>query len=478
MSEEKKKKEIRKITFPEALVLLIVSIAVIGYGAVTGAYPAGMGLFLATIIVSAYAVLALHYKWDDLFTEMANTVHGVLFGLMFCLSVGFVSASWLASGTIPFMMYWGIRLLNPTIFLLIAFIVCAVASYFTGQAWTMIPSLGIAFIGIAQALGVPLAMAAGAIVSGCFIGDAASPVCEVPTIASICSGTNDVMGTIKSMIPTQGIGILVGIIGYLVLGFTLTVNEGQSEAAITLTNSLAEGFNLNILTLLPVIVVFVLVFMKVSMLPAVTIGSILGILEAVILQGAELGSVIKMMWSGYVCNSGNAELDALLTRGGIMDFAGTIVMLLFAFCFAGAVKKIDMMTTVMERLLKGVKKTGTMIALTTLTTLVGVAFTCSANVNSVVNGNIYKDAYAKMRIAPTNLARTMAMNGSVINAMLPWAGSGAICLSALGVNNFLYWPFMFTFWTALILNIVFAYIGKYTPMLPSEDSTAPEAAQA
>lgn len=472
MSDQKEKKtpNPRAISFPEALILLLLSIGIIGFGAITGAYPAGMGLFLATIVVSIYAVAILRYKWDDLFEEMSNTIHGVLFGLMFCLSVGFVSASWLASGTIPFMMYWGVRLLDPKVFLLIAFLVCAVASYFTGQAWTMIPSLGIALIGIAGVLGIPLPMAAGAIVSGCFIGDAASPVCEVPTIASICSGTNDVMGTIKSMIPTQGLGILAGIIGYLVLGFTLDVGSGQSEAAVALMHSLSEGFNLSILTLLPVIIVFVLVFMKVPMLPAVTIGSLLGVLEAVLLQGAELGSVINMMWSGYICNTGDASLDALLTRGGIMDFAGTIVMLLFAFCFAGAVKKINLMTTIMEKLLRGVKNNGVMITLTTITTLIGVAVTCSANVNSVVNGNIYKDAYEKMGIAPTNLARTMAMNGSVINAMLPWAGSGAICLGALGVNNFQYWPYMFTFWTALLLNIVFAFIGKFTPMLPKEDA--------
>ncbi len=476
MKKEKSKSTPRKMNLLESLLVFGIAVVIIGYAALTGAFPIGMAIFLAAIVCITYGILVLRYTWDDLFDEMAKTIHSVLFGLLFCLSVGFVSAAWLASGTIQFMLYWGLELLNPNMFLPIAFIVCAVASFTTGQAWTMIPSLGIAFIGIATALGVPLPMAAGAIVSGCFFGDAASPVCEVPTIASISSGTNDVIGVIKSYIPAKGIGMAVGLIAYIILGMNIEVTSGQVSAADGLMTALVNGFNLSPLTLLPLVLVLVLVFLKFPMLPAVTIGALVGVLEAVLLQGMNLNSVFAMMWSGYKSATGDEALDALLTRGGIMDFAGTIIMLLFAFAFAGCIKKMGLLDAIMDSVLKVIKSRGPMVATTTVTTLLGVMLTGSANVSSLINGNIYKDAYKKIKLSPKNLARTMAMNGSLFNAMLPWSASGAICYSSLGVFNFEYWPYMIPFWVALVLNILFAFIGKFTPMMSEAEEQAEEQA--
>lgn len=472
MNKKPRDKEAREMKFVEALLVFAVAVVIIGYAALSKAFPIGMGIFMALIVCCVYATIVLHFKWDDLFEEISGTIHSVLFGLLFCLSVGFVSAAWLASGTIPFMLYWGLKLINPDMFLLVAFLVCAVAGFATGQAWTMIPSLGIAFMGIATALNIPLAMAAGAIVSGCFIGDAASPVCEVPAIASISAGTDDVIGTIKSMIPTQVIGIVVACVVYFILGTTFEVQPGQMDATAELMGAVSDSFNLSILTLVPLILVFVLVFMKFPMLPAVTIGALVGILEAVFLQGMDINSVVAMMWSGFKCNSGYEVLDTLLSRGGIMDFAGTIIMLLFAFSFAGVIKKMGMMKAIMKNVLKIVHNAGVLITITTITDLLGVMIGGAANVSSLINGEVYKDTYKKMGVAPVNLARTLAMNGALFNAMLPWTASGALCFSSLGVVNFEYWPYMITFWVALVMNIVFAFMGKFTPKIkaPAEET--------
>lgn len=475
--EPKAKKEPRSLKVWEAILVFGISVLFIGYAALSRQFPIGMGIFLALIFCIGYAMIVQHFGWDELFEEISGTIHSVLFGLLFCLSVGFVSAAWLASGTIPFMLYWGLNLINPDIFLLVAFVICGIAAFATGQAWTMIPSLGIAFMGIATALNIPPAMAAAAIVSGCFLGDAASPVCEVPAIATISAGSDDVMGTIKSMIPTKGVGILVGCVAYFLLGMTFNVEAADVDAAAELMTAAEQSFNLSPLTLLPLVLVFVLVFMKFPMLPAVTIGALVGVLEAVVLQGMEFNSVINMMWSGYKCNTGFEILDSLLTRGGIMDFAGTIVMLLFAFSFAGVIKKMGMMKAIMTNVLKIVRNPGMLVLITTITDLFGVMLTGSANVSSLINGEVYKDAYKKMGVAPVTLARTMAMDGAVFNAMLPWSASGALCFSALGVSNFEYWPYMIPFWVALVLNIFFAFIGKFTPMLEAQETEAAAAAE-
>lgn len=475
---EKVKKEPRLINLGEALIVFAVCIAIIAYAALSGHFPTGIAIFFALIICYAYGMIFLHHSWQDLFSSIETTIANVLFGLLFCLSVGFISAAWLASGTIPFLLYWGLELISPNMFLFVAFAVTCIASFFTGQAWTMIPSLGLAFMGISTALNIPPALAAGAIVGGCFLGDAASPICEVPTIASISAGTNDVIGTIKSMIPSKGVGVVVGAIAYFIIGMKFRSDAVTVESAEILQNAVAKGYNLSILTLIPLVVVFILVFKKFNPLGSVTIGALVGVVEAVLLQGENLGDVARMMWSGYVANTGDAPLDTLLTRGGIMDFAGTIILLLFAFAFAGIIKKIGLLEVIMKSLLKIIKSQGMLVAITTLTVLIGVALTTSANVSSLLNGNVYKDTYKKMRLDPINLARTMSMNGSVFNAMLPWSSSGAICYTTLGVLPFLYWPYMFPFWIALVLNIVWAFTGKFTKVLPPEAELAAESMNA
>lgn len=278
----KEKHQERPIKLMEAVIVFLIAISIIGYAAFSKAFPIAMGIFLALIFCCAYAMAALRISWDSLFESVEKTIASVLFGLIFCLSVGFISAAWIASGTIPFMLYWGLRLINPNMFLVVAFIITTIASFFTGQAWTMIPSLGLAFMGIATALGIPLPMAAAAVVSGCFIGDAASPICEVPTIASISAGSGDTIGTIKSMIPSFGMGILAGIVGFILLGFNLNVNAGQVGLSDSLMNAVANGFNLSPITLLPLIVVFALVFIKFPILPAVVIGAMVGVVEAIV----------------------------------------------------------------------------------------------------------------------------------------------------------------------------------------------------
>lgn len=152
-----------------------------------------------------------------------------------------------------------------------------------------------------------------------------------------------------------------------------------------------------------------------------------------------------------------------------MEFAGTIIMLIFAFSFAGVIKRMGILEIIMHAALDKVKSIGVLVALTSITTLIGVSFTGSANVSSLLNGSIYKEEYRRKKIHPEVLARTMSMNGALWNAMLPWSASGALCLSVLGVNNFEYTFYMIPFWFSFFLNIIFAFTGKFIRRLPDEE---------
>lgn len=455
-----KTNEPRKMKFGEALVVFAIIVCVIGYTALSG-IPVGVGLLLSLMFVMAYGIGILKHSFDELFDAATGTVSSVFYGLMFCISVGAVAGAWLSSGTIQFMLYWGLRLINPNMFLIVAFLTCAVAAFLTGQAWTMIPTLGLSYIGIAQAIGVPMPLAAAAIVSGCFLGDAASPMCEVPAVASSSAGTKDSISTIKSMVPSLGLGYVIGAIFFFAMGLRLEVGTGGFEEANMLKDALIEGFNLSPLTLLPLVIVFILIIIKVNPLSSVMLGALAGMLEGILLQGLTVNEVLTMVWKGFTSATGNEELDMLLTRGGLMDFSGTIMMLLVAFCFAGVIKKLGLLDAIINELLKFVKSPGAVTVAATFTTLLGVMVVCACNVASVITGTIYKDAYKEIGLHPENLAREMAMNGAVFSAMLPWTSSGALCMTTLGLSPFEYWPYMIPFWVGLILNIIYAFIGKF-----------------
>ena len=465
----KEKRSERPIKLLEAVIIFLVSIVFIGYGALGQEFPIAMGILMALILCCAYGMAFLKIPWDSIFDGITKTIAEVLFGLLFCLFVGLISAAWIASGTIPFMFYWGLKLLNPDIFLFVAFVIISLCSFFTGNPWALLPSVGLAFMGVGTALGVPAPLAAAAIVSGCFVGDVASPVNEVPVIASISAGSNDSIGTIKSTLAPFIPGMIVGAIAFFIIGLNRTIHTEQVTDVEVLTQALADGFNLSPLTILPLVVIFVLVLFRFPILPGVFVAALIGMVEAVLLQGQQWGSVVNMMWSGYICSSGDETLDALLTRGGIMEFAGTIIMLIFAFSFAGVIKRMGILEIIMHAALDKVKSIGVLVALTSITTLIGVSFTGSANVSSLLNGSIYKEEYRRKKIHPEVLARTMSMNGALWNAMLPWSASGALCLSVLGVNNFEYTFYMIPFWFSFFLNIIFAFTGKFIRRLPDEE---------
>lgn len=318
----KEKRSERPIKLLEAVIIFLVSIVFIGYGALGQEFPIAMGILMALILCCAYGMAFLKIPWDSIFDGITKTIAEVLFGLLFCLFVGLISAAWIASGTIPFMFYWGLKLLNPDIFLFVAFVIISLCSFFTGNPWALLPSVGLAFMGVGTALGVPAPLAAAAIVSGCFVGDVASPVNEVPVIASISAGSNDSIGTIKSTLAPFIPGMIVGAIAFFIIGLNLTIHTEQVTDVEVLTQALADGFNLSPLTILPLVVIFVLVLFRFPILPGVFVAALIGMVEAVLLQGQQWGSVVNMMWSGYICSSGDETLDALLTRERLWSLRG------------------------------------------------------------------------------------------------------------------------------------------------------------
>jgi len=462
IKETKPPRTPRKVTFTEAIILLIIIVGIMIWTALVAQTPTAMGVLYCAIVCAVYGMF-LGMKWDDMFLNILDVVKTAMPALFFLLLVGFVSASWIASGTIPYMIYLGLKIIHPSIFLIAAFLLTAIASFSTGSAWAIVTSLGLALAGIATGLGIPLPMTAGAIVSGCFLGDKWSPLADTPNLSAASTGQN-IIKLFKSMTPTSGFGALLGAFGFLVLGFMLPVSNSANSTAVTkLMNGLSSSFHFNILLLLPIIFVLVFATLKFSILPVLSMGVGIGMVEAIIFQGNTFKALTNIVWTGYVSKTGDKVIDSLLSRGGAMSFSGLVMLLFAAFTFAGLIEKIGVLDAIMEKLLKIIKTTGSLIVCCLFTSIITVYLSSSVYVSIILNGRMYDKAFRKKSLDIVNLARTITEGSSMFGGMCPWSGGGLIVIATLGVGPWAYLPYVFCCWGAVFFTILWAYMGKYIP---------------
>lgn len=452
----------RKVTFIEAMVLLIVIVGIMIWTALIAKAPTAMGVLYCAIVCAVYGMI-LGYKWDEMFPNVLDVVKTAMPALYFLMLVGFVSASWIASGTIPYMIYMGLKIIQPSIFLFAAFLLTAIASMVTGSSWAIVTSLGLALGGIATGLGIPMPMAAGAIVSGCFLGDKWSPLSDTPNLSAASTGQN-IIKLFKNMVPTSGFGAILAAVGFLVLGFTLPIsNSADSTPVVQLMNGLSSSYNFNILLLVPVIFVFIAAALKFSILPVLSLGVGLGMVEAMIFQGKTFKALTSIVWSGYVSKTGDKVIDSLLSRGGAMSLAGLVMLLFAAFTFAGLIEKIGVLDAIMEKLLKVIKSTSSLIVCSLITSIITVYLSSSVYVSIILNGRMYDKAYRKKNLDIINLSRTITEGSAYFGGMCPWSGGGLLVVSSLGVGVWSYLPYVFGCWGAIFFTILWAYTGKFMP---------------
>ncbi len=462
MSEKKSARTPRKVTFLEAVILLLLIVGIMIWTALIGKVPTAMGVLYCAILCAGYGVI-LGHKWDDLFKNVLNVVQTAMPALFFLMLVGFVSASWIASGTIPYLIYLGLKIIHPSIFLFAAFLLCAIAALVTGSSWAIVSSLGLALGGIATGLGIPLPIAAGAIVSGCFLGDKWSPLSDTPNLAAAANGQN-IIKLFTSMISTSGFGALLGGVGFLVVGFLLPQTGNADTSAVTgLMNGLSANFHFSPLLLIPIIFVFVMAALKFPILPVLSIGIGIGVAEAVVFQGVSFKAMTGILWNGYVSKSGDAVIDSLLSRGGAMSLAGLVMLLFAAFTFAGLIEKIGVLDAIMEKLLKVVKSTGALVTCTLITSVITVFLSSSVYVSLILNGRMYDKAYRSKGLDIVTLARTTLEGSAFWGGMVPWSGGALLVISALGVEPWSYIPWVFACWGAMLFTVIWGFTGKFMP---------------
>lgn len=427
---------------------------------------------ISAAFVAAIIGIAHGYSWKNLERGIVKSIESALPAILILLLIGALAGTWLISGIVPTMIFYGLKVLNPTFFLVAACIVCAIVSIATGSSWSTIATVGVALLGIGIALGINEGMIAGAIISGAYFGDKMSPLSDTTNLAPAMAGT-DLFTHIKYMSLTTFPSLAITLLIFLVMGFFISTNE-SGEGVEALLQALDDKFFISpILFIVPAIVV-VLIVKKVDALPALFIGTILGAIAAVASQPNVIQEVAGVtenyLEASYVASmnalsteiavtTNNAEVNELLTTGGMAGMLNTIWLIVCAMCFGGVMEACGLLHKITSSVVKLAKNTGSLIATTAGTCVFFNATASDQYLAIVVPGRMFAETYEERGLAPQNLSRTLEDAGTVTSVLFPWNTCGAAQSTVLSVATGEYWMYCFFNLISPIMTVIFGFFN-------------------
>jgi len=467
-----KTRQKREATLFEAIIPVVLTIAILMYTIIVLGGDVHIPLVLGATITAIIAIVRLGYTWSELEEGVVDTIASTMQAIIILAIIGMIIGTWILGGIVPTLIYYGLQVLSPSLFLVASMILCSIVSLATGSSWTTAGTVGIALMGVATGLGIPAPMAAGAIISGAYFGDKMSPLSDTTNLAPAMAGAN-LFDHIKHMVYTTGVSYIIAIIGFGIMGSRFSANQLDVAALNELLGLMRDNFNINPLLILVPVLVIVMVAMKIPAIPGLLAGTILGGIAAMVFQGKTFGDVLDVMQNGVVSETGNAMLDDLLTNGGLQNMMWTISLILCALTFGGILKKSGMLDVIAKKILGFAKSTGSLVLATIITCFFVNFLAGDQYLALVLPGNMYKDEYHKRGLAPRNLSRALEDCGTLTSALIPWNTCGATMSTYLGVPTVEYIPYCLLNLVNPVVSVVFGYTG-ITMMKLEDDPSAPE----
>ncbi|MGL6107270.1 Na+/H+ antiporter NhaC [Romboutsia sp.] len=459
----------RKATLVEALIPIAFLIVVLAISLVKLDADPHIPLILGATVAGAVGILRLRFAWRELEEGVLETIKMAMQAILILMVVGTLIGTWILSGTVPAMIYWGLGILSPGIFLVATALISAIVSLATGSSWTTAGTVGIALIGIGQGLGIPAPMVAGAIISGAYFGDKMSPLSDTTNLAPAMAGTT-LFEHIKHMTYTTGPAFLISLVIYGFIGMKYAGQELDIAQISLIKDTLAGSFNtLSPVLLVPPVLVILMVVFKMPALPGLIIGSLLGGIFAAVFQGADLASIINAAHFGFVSETGVVAVDELLTRGGLDGMMWTVSLILCALTFGGILEKTGMLEAIANFILSLAKGTFGLVFATIASCLFVNLVTGEQYLSLVLPGRMYKDEYRKQRLHPKNLSRALEDSGTLLSPLIPWNTCGAYMAVTLGVSPLAYLPFAFLNLINPLISLLYAATGITMEKLPEEE---------
>lgn len=416
-------------------------------------------LILVTFVAAVVALMS-GFTWDDVQEGILYGCEIAMLPMLILMMVGVLIASWIAAGTIPSLIYYGLQLLSPSIFLFTVALICSIASLATGSSWTTGATFGVAFMGIGMGLGIPAPMTAGAVISGSIFGDKMSPLSDSTNLAAGVAEA-DLFDHIKSMMYSTGPALLISLVLYLILGFRFDVSSIDQSQIDAILNGLQNNYFINPIAFIPPILVIVLAVRKVSGLAVMVIASIVGTIFAMLFNGYGAAEMLGFLNNGFVSDVGVPEVDALLTRGGLQSMMWTVSLGFIALSFGGLLEKTRMLEVLLDKIKGLVKKTSGLVITHVFSSIIINIFSASQYMAIIIPGRMLAPVYKEQRLLPQINSRVCEDSGTVTSPLVPWGLCGVYFTGALGVPTLQYFPYVFLSFLAPIMTIILAVTGKF-----------------
>ena len=452
------------------IILLVFNIRVFGTDGLSGSNQ--IVLVLSAAVAAMVAIFRLGYSWETLQDGIVKSISSAMSSILILFLIGALAGTWLISGIVPAMIYYGLQVLSPVIFLFAACFISAIVSVATGSSWTTVATVGVALLGIGKALGFEEGIIAGSIISGAYFGDKMSPLSDTTNLAPAMAGT-DLFTHIRYMAKTTTPSILITLIIFLIIGFNYETDGGVEDVK-TISAVIQNNFNITPWLFLVPAVVLGMIVKKVPALPALLTGALLGGVFALIFQpeiianiAGESGSylylgfksVMMALYGDIAIVTENDVVNELLTTGGMAGMLNTIWLIICAMIFGGIMEESGMLRVLAESIIRKVHRVGSLIASTAATCIFFNVTTSDQYLAILVPGRMYADVYKKRGLMPENLSRTLEDSATVTSVLVPWNTCGATQASVLGVATLVYAPYCFFNIISPFMTILYGYLN-------------------
>ena len=400
--------------------------------------------------------------WQGMEDRFLKVIKIGLPAMIILMGVGMLIGSWIIAGTVPTILYYGFSIFSPSSFLFSVCIICAIISVATGTSWGTVGTVGLAMMGIGMGLGIPAHFTGGAIVSGAFFGDKMSPLSDTTNLTPAAAGV-ELWEHIRGMLPTTVPAMVTALAIYAWIGMGYGDDSIDLSSIQALQTSLADNYNLSVITLLPALVVVAAAVMKMPAIPTVLGGVVVASLIAFFMQGVGVSEIFSVLQNGYVSETGFEVVDKLLSKGGVMSMTWVITLTIFALGFVGSLEHYGTLKAIMAKIDQAVKSRIGLI-LTTYASVLGVG-TIIGDVYTtlVLPGRLLKDKYQEMGYKRTTLTRSIEDSGTLLSPLIPWNMGGSFVAATLGIATLTYAPFAFACWLSPLFGLLWVFLNKFIP---------------
>ncbi|MGR5264422.1 Na+/H+ antiporter NhaC [Photobacterium damselae] len=453
---------------PVGLALLpliaMIGLLVIGYGV----YGLPIeSLLLTSAVIAAAVAWKIGYSWDDIQNAIIDRLAKTLPAVFILVLVGGLIGSWMVGGTIPMLVYYGLKIISPEYLVLTSFLVTCMVSLCTGTSWGSAGTIGVALMGIATGMDANFAAVAGAVVSGAYFGDKISPLSDSTNFAPVVAGT-DLYSHIQHMLWTTIPAFILSAVVFFFVG-SHDVTADTPEKVIAMLANIEQLFSLNIFLLLPPALILWGAIRKLPTIPLMLLAIAIGIFNAVTFQGFSLVTALTAMLNGFnasmFADAGLSNVTVvsdvltLVNRGGMTSMMGVVLLVFCAFSFAGALALTGALNVLVDLLSKGIKGTASLIGATIVTTITVVCTTSDGKLALLIPSELFRDTYKRMQLDPKNLSRTIEDAGTIIEPLVPWTNAGVFMAATLGVSTLDYMPWAIQNYSAIFFAMLWAVTG-------------------